>query len=93
MDKDLQQPAKNWEKAFIEFMKKYVEEDMPDFMDIAFSSERSIEDELDRASKGEFLTVSISYLLMFIYISLALGEADSWSRIFVNRVLLKKNSN
>lgn len=90
MDKDLQQPAKNWEKAFIEFMKKYVEEDMPDFMDIAFSSERSIEDELDRASKGEFLTVSISYLLMFIYISLALGEADSWSRIFVNRALLKK---
>lgn len=84
VDKDMQKAAKNWEKAYIEFMKKYVEFDNPPYMDIAFSSERSIEDELERASRGEVLTVSISYLLMFVYITVALGEKDSWSRIFVS---------
>lgn len=84
MDKDLQEPARNWEKAYVEYMKRYIEVDNPPFMDIAFSSERSIEDELERASKGEVLTISISYLLMFVYITVALGEAESWSRIFVS---------
>lgn len=83
VDKDLLTPAKNWEKAFVKYMDKYVKEKMPEYMDIAYSSERSIEDELERSSAGEVLTVSISYLLMFIYISVALGESDSWSRVFV----------
>jgi len=82
-DKDDQRPAMEWEKAYIEFMKNYVETDMPSFMDIAFTSERSIEDELERSSEGEIVTVLVSYLIMFLYITLALGEFNGFSRILV----------
>lgn len=82
-NKEDTRPAREWEKAYVEFMKKYVEEDMPTFMDIAFSSERSIEDELERQSSGEVVTVAVSYLIMFVYISVALGEVNSLSRILV----------
>ena len=65
-----------WEKAFIEYMQNYSKTEMPDFMDVAFYSERSIEDELDRTSKSEISTIVISYLVMFLYLRSSLG---SWS--------------
>lgn len=83
IDKKLQEPARNWEKAYVDYMKRYIKDDKPDFLEIAFSSERSIEDELENVSYGEVSTVTISYVLMFVYIAVALGEADSWSRLFV----------
>ena len=50
----------------------------PKFMDVAYSTERSIEDELERTSKAEAVTMIISYSFMFIYIAWALGEFK-WS--------------
>ena len=45
--------ARSWESAFVSFMKNYTSSpDKPDFMDVAFNSERSIEDELERTSTG-----------------------------------------
>jgi Niemann-Pick C1 protein len=41
---------------------------------ISYSSERSIEDEIDRQSKSDVFTIVLSYSLMFIYISFALGR-------------------
>ena len=35
--------AMAWEKAFVEFMKNWEATEKPDYMDIAFNSERSIE--------------------------------------------------
>ena len=55
-------------------MNKWNSEQRPKFMDVAYSSERSIEDELERTSKAEAITMVISYAFMFIYIALALGE-------------------
>ncbi|OXA57471.1 Niemann-Pick C1 protein [Folsomia candida] len=49
--KDDTRPAREWEKAYVEFMKKYLEIEKPSFMDIAFSSERSIEGKVSRISK------------------------------------------
>jgi len=83
-DKDEVRPAREWEKAYIEFMENYVKNDKPSFMDVAYSSERSIEDELERQSSGEVVTVVVSYLIMFLYISVALGEINSMSRLFVS---------
>lgn len=83
-NKDETRSAKEWEKAYIEFMKNYVENEKPSFMDVAYSSERSIEDELERQSSGEVVTVVVSYLIMFMYISVALGEVNSVSRLFVS---------
>lgn len=63
-----------WEKAFIEFMKKWDANNRSEYMHVAFSAERSIQDEIERLSESEVLTVVISYIVMFVYIALALGK-------------------
>ena len=56
--------------------------------------QRSIEDELNRESRGDVLTILISYLVMFAYVSVMLGHYDSlWSLMLghsssVNRILV-----
>ena len=71
--------AMAWEKKFVEFMKDWVENKMPPYMDVAFTSERSVEDELDRETYGDIATVAVSYIIMFVYITLALGQYSSLS--------------
>lgn len=53
-------------------------------MDVAFSSERSVEDELERVSQAEVYTVIISYGVMFAYIAIALGHFRSFSTLLVS---------
>ncbi|XP_059489962.1 NPC intracellular cholesterol transporter 1 homolog 1b-like [Neocloeon triangulifer] len=77
-------PAFEWEKNFIAFMQKWEKESKPEFMEIAFNSERSIEDELDRTSKAEAYTVLISYAVMFFYISIALGHIRSIKTLVID---------
>lgn len=55
-------------------MAKWVVDGRPEFMDVAYTTEKSIQDELDRTSKAEVMTMVISYLLMFVYIFIALGK-------------------
>ncbi|OXB81667.1 UNVERIFIED_CONTAM: hypothetical protein H355_008916 [Colinus virginianus] len=69
--------ALSWEKEFINFLKNY---DNPN-LTISFSSERSIEDEINRESNSDVSTVVISYVVMFVYISIALGHIQSWGRL------------
>ncbi|CAJ1072507.1 NPC intracellular cholesterol transporter 1 [Xyrichtys novacula] len=69
-----------WESEFISFMKNFSNPNLT----IAFSAERSIEDELDRESASDVSTIVISYAIMFIYISLALGHIHSFRRIMVD---------
>ena len=75
--------AEAWEKAFITFMKNFKENGPKDFS-VSFSSERSIQDELNRESESDIVTILISYMLMFLYISIALGQFKSFSRILVS---------
>ena len=56
---------------------------MPKYMSVAFMAERSIEDELTRASQSDVVTIAISYCIMFAYIAIALGQARSFSRLLV----------
>ncbi|OXB56393.1 hypothetical protein ASZ78_004926 [Callipepla squamata] len=72
--------ALSWEKEFINFLKNY---DNPN-LTISFSSERSIEDEINRESNSDVSTVVISYVVMFVYISIALGHIQSWGRLLVD---------
>ncbi|XP_041362124.1 NPC intracellular cholesterol transporter 1-like [Gigantopelta aegis] len=72
--------AKAWEGAFLRFIESY---DNPN-MSIAYSSERSIEDEIERESSGDVVTILISYLIMFAYISLTLGQIHSCDRILID---------
>ena len=36
--------------------------------------QRSIQDELNRESRSDVVTIIVSYLIMFVYVSLALGQ-------------------
>lgn len=65
-------------------MKKWDAEDRPDFMEIAFSAERSVEDEIEELSKSTIGTVALSYTFMFLYIILALGKWSGLKQIFVS---------
>ena len=65
--------ARAWEAAFISFMKNYtISKDKPGFMDVAFNSERSIQDEFIRTSLGELFCLKfphyIKYVEYYIYI-------------------------
>ncbi|XP_013884708.1 NPC intracellular cholesterol transporter 1 [Austrofundulus limnaeus] len=79
-DPEKMNKALAWEKEFISFMKNYSNPNLT----IAFSSERSIEDELDRESNSDIKTIVISYAIMFIYISLSLGHIHSFRRLLVD---------
>ena len=50
---------------------------------VSFSSERSIEDEINRESENDVSTIVVSYVIMFVYISLALGHIQSFRRLLV----------
>ena len=70
--------------SYVKFMKDWVINKKPDYMDLAFTSERSIEDELDRESKSDIKTILVSYLIMFCYISISLGQFKSCNQLLVN---------
>ncbi|KAM4705653.1 NPC intracellular cholesterol transporter 1 [Rhinophrynus dorsalis] len=72
--------AKAWEYEFLKFVENYSNPNLS----ISFSAERSIEDEINRESKSDLTTVVISYALMFVYISLALGSIGHCSSILVD---------
>lgn len=65
-------------------MRNWTATEKPDFMDIAFTSERSIEDELDRESQSDVVTILISYLIMFAYIAVSLGQVNKCSRLLID---------
>ncbi|XP_015905178.1 NPC intracellular cholesterol transporter 1 [Parasteatoda tepidariorum] len=77
-------PAIAWEQKFIEFMKNFSDPDI----EFAFTSERSIQDELDRESAADEVTVLISYLVMFVYVSVTLGQYHSFSTILIKSKIM-----
>ncbi|KAM9322799.1 NPC intracellular cholesterol transporter 1 [Pholidichthys leucotaenia] len=69
-----------WEAEFISFMKNFSHPNLT----VSFTAERSVEDEINRESNSDIRTITISYAIMFVYISLALGRIHSFSRIMVD---------
>ncbi|EEC13272.1 Niemann-Pick type C1 domain-containing protein, putative [Ixodes scapularis] len=80
IDPSLVAPAIAWERLFIETLKNFSHPNMS----VSFLSEISIEDELQRESQSDVLTVLISYFIMFVYVSLALGQYRSWSTLMMD---------
>ncbi|KAL2895202.1 NPC intracellular cholesterol transporter 1 [Bienertia sinuspersici] len=73
-----------WEKAFIELAKdELITMVQAKNLTLAFSSESSIEEELKRES-----TADISYLVMFAYISLTLGDKPRLSSFYISSKVL-----
>ena len=76
--------AMEWEKVYVEFMKNWTSiETNTRYMDVAFNSERSIGDELERETYGDIVTIALSYIFMFVYITFALGRITKWSKFMV----------
>ncbi|XP_052152703.1 uncharacterized protein LOC127770981 [Oryza glaberrima] len=67
-----------WERAYVNLVK---EEILPMVLahnlTMSFSSESSIQDELNRESTADAITIVISYIVMFAYISFTLGDRPS----------------
>ncbi|KAK9666670.1 hypothetical protein RND81_14G202500 [Saponaria officinalis] len=78
-----------WERAFIKLAK---EELLPmaqsNNLTFTFSSESSIEDELKLESYADVITILISYLVMFAYISVTLGDRPHWSSFYISSKVL-----
>lgn len=51
---------------------------------VYYSAERSIQDELNRQSQSDILTIGISYTIMFLYVTLTLGHIRSWRTFFID---------
>ncbi|XP_062163882.1 uncharacterized protein LOC133870706 [Alnus glutinosa] len=83
------QRAVAWEKAFIQLVK---DELLPMVqsknLTLSFSSESSIEEELKRESTADAITILISYLVMFAYISLTLGDTPCLSSFYISSKVL-----
>ncbi|XP_068629200.1 NPC intracellular cholesterol transporter 1 homolog 1b-like [Battus philenor] len=73
LDEDLK-PVLEWEKKFIDLLHDYESNWKSDFVEVAFGAERSVEDEIERVSRAEVVPIAISYVLMFVYVLLALGN-------------------
>ncbi|XP_048558735.1 NPC intracellular cholesterol transporter 1-like isoform X2 [Triticum urartu] len=83
--------AMAWERAYINLVK---EEILPmvlaQNLTLSFSSESSIKDELNRESTADAITIVVSYIVMFAYISFTLGDRPSrlWALFVSSKVLL-----
>ncbi|PWA80102.1 patched family protein [Artemisia annua] len=78
-----------WEKAFIQLVQ---DELLPMVqsknLTLSYSSESSIEEELKRESTADAITILISYLVMFAYISLALGDTPRFTSFYISSKVL-----
>lgn len=84
-DESKNKKAEAWEKVFIDYIKKWEQnETLSANLSIAFTSERSIQDEISRASESDVVTILISYCLMFLYIAVGLGQFRALDRILVS---------
>jgi len=79
--------AESWEKVFLDFMKNFTDQqqiyrkqgetDRIYNFTVYYSAERSIQDELNRQSQSDILTIGLSYTIMFLYVTLTLGHIRS----------------
>ncbi|XP_050376626.1 uncharacterized protein LOC126794026 [Argentina anserina] len=78
-----------WEKAFIELAKgELLQMVQSKNLTLSFSSESSVEEELKRESTADAITILISYLVMFAYISLTLGDSPRLSSFYISSKVL-----
>ncbi|KAG8510572.1 NPC1-like intracellular cholesterol transporter 1, partial [Galemys pyrenaicus] len=78
-----QAQAKLWEEGFVKEMKAFRSRTAGKFR-VTFMAERSLEDEINSTTAQDLPIFAISYIVIFLYISLALGSYYSWDRVLVD---------
>uniref|UniRef100_A0A0D6QVW6 SSD domain-containing protein n=1 Tax=Araucaria cunninghamii TaxID=56994 RepID=A0A0D6QVW6_ARACU len=79
-----------WEKSFIRLAKEELKPMAESHnLTLAFSAESSIQEELKRESTADIVTILISYIVMFAYISVTLGDiSPHLSPVYVSSKVL-----
>ena len=72
-NKEYVRKAMAWEGQVLELLKNYSSE----HINVFYTTERSIEDELERESKADIKIIAISYAMMFVYLTITLGKYTS----------------
>lgn len=75
--------AMDWEGTFTQILEVVQEEAMERGLRVSFNAEVSLEQELNKSSNTDTKIVVISYIIMFIYASLALGAGAVTWRSFI----------
>lgn len=77
--------AMDWEDSFKRIFEVVQEEASERGLRVSFSTEASLEQELNKSSNTDAKIVVISYLIMFLYASLALGSVTvTWRSLLTN---------
>lgn len=77
--------AFQWEEEYVKFMQNWTsDKNRSEYMNVAFTSERSIQDELYRESHSDVSTILVSYIIMFAYIAISLGHVERFDRILID---------
>ncbi|CAN8205612.1 unnamed protein product [Coccothraustes coccothraustes] len=74
--------ARSWEQQFLNVVRDFQRRHGSN-LSVTFMAERSLEDEINRTSGEDLPVFATSYLLVFAYIALALGEYTAWRRVLV----------
>ncbi|KAK4808340.1 hypothetical protein QYF61_024219 [Mycteria americana] len=72
----------SWERRFLEVVGDFQRAHGPN-LSVTFMAERSLEDEINRTTGEDIPVFATSYLVVFAYIALALGEYTAWRRVLV----------
>ncbi|KAF8572283.1 hypothetical protein P879_03201, partial [Paragonimus westermani] len=80
---ELVRKAEVWEAEYLRVVKTWFERNK-DWVSVSYQAERSVEDEINRQSEADVFTVSISYLVMFVYVSIFLASYRSCRTVFVD---------
>ncbi|EGG21969.1 Niemann-Pick C type protein [Cavenderia fasciculata] len=70
---ELLNQAMAWEQVWLDTVQAY-NRNSSRLLNAAYSAERSVQDELSRESAADISTIVISYSVMFVYVSMALGR-------------------
>ncbi|XP_061449335.1 NPC1-like intracellular cholesterol transporter 1 [Rhineura floridana] len=75
--------VKLWEEQFLKVVQEFQQEHADNYT-MAYMAERSLEDEINRTTWDDLPIFAVSYVVIFVYITLALGEYSSYKRILVD---------
>ncbi|CAG8477780.1 7055_t:CDS:2 [Ambispora leptoticha] len=80
--------AQEWEAALREYLDKIIKGDNKHIdvsqLKISFSTESSLEIELNKSTNTDIYTIVISYIVMFFYASIALGHLTALPRTIID---------
>lgn len=86
--KEQLEPVMEWEQKFLDLLHDYEANWKADFVDVSFGAERSIEDEIQRVSEAEAVPIAISYVIMFIYVTISLGNVRYCKTWFIDSKIM-----